>query len=163
MIKGSQVRLLLVGLVWLMTYLPSASWAAAAVTQEKLEKSFKGQEDQPTIKVEEIVYTDNHWWSDFEAHFFISLPFTALYSYVTVSSLDAIVQGQYPTSFRTTNTWIIAGLAIGGSLAIAMGSTGRVRDQSIPRTSHGVDWQEAGTLLARSQGLGKFELLKILY
>lgn len=75
-------------------------------------------------------YEENSAWEDFQVHFLISLPFTALYSYLTVSSLDALVQGAFPTDLREADIWVIIGLAAGGSLAVALGSAGRVPDQS---------------------------------
>ena len=66
-------------------------------------------------------------------HFFVSLPFTAAYSYATVLALDGAVQGRLSTTFRSTTLWTVIGLAVGGSLAIALGSAGRVPDQSQPR------------------------------
>jgi hypothetical protein len=83
------------------------------------------------------VYEENHWLEDFEVHFLVSLPFTALYSYLAVSGLDATVQGRFPTSFRTADMWVVTGLALGGSLAVALGSINRVPDQSVPRLAQG--------------------------
>lgn len=86
----------------------------------------------PTAE-EEAAYVDNNPFEDFQVHFFVSLPFTGLYSYVAVSSLDALVQGTFPTELRQSDIWVIIGLAVGTSLAVALGSAGRVPDQSRPR------------------------------
>ncbi len=79
---------------------------------------------------DEAGYVENSWLRDFEVHFFVSLPFTALYSYLTVLSLDGLVQGEFPTEFRQADSWVVIGLALGSSLAVALGSAGRVPDQS---------------------------------
>lgn len=79
------------------------------------------------------VYEENHWLEDFEVHFVVSLPFTALYSYVAVSAVDSTVQGKFPTTFAPADMWVVLGLALGSSLAVALGSVNRVPDQSVPR------------------------------
>ncbi len=124
----------------------------------------KAQEQGPK-SIEQPVYTKNNPLADFQIHFFISLPFTALYSYLAVSSMDAIVQGQYPTAFRTTNSWMIIGLAVGSSLAIALGNIGRVPDQSVPVLASGLNWQEAREAEPSDNVVvaEKMELLRILY
>jgi hypothetical protein len=80
-----------------------------------------------------MAFTENQPWQDFVVHFTISLPFTALYSFASVMALDGVIQGTMPPTLRDADTWVIIGLAAGSSLAIALGSTGRVPDQSRPR------------------------------
>lgn len=78
-------------------------------------------------------YDSNLPVHDFEAHFLISLPFTALYGFVAVTVVDSMVQQQFPPEFRQADMWLVAGFAVGCSLAIALGSQGRVPAQSQPR------------------------------
>ncbi|MEW6515756.1 MAG: hypothetical protein AB1439_02460 [candidate division FCPU426 bacterium] len=82
------------------------------------------------IESEQLSYSENRGWQDFEVHFFVSLPFTALYSYLALTSLDAAVQGRFPSEFRQADMWMVIGMAAGSSLAIALGSLDRVPDQS---------------------------------
>ena len=77
-----------------------------------------------------VQYSPNNFWEDFEIHFIISLPFTAIYSYLTIFSLDALVQGTFPPMLREPDTWMMMGLALGSSLALALGSWDRVPNQS---------------------------------
>jgi hypothetical protein len=83
-----------------------------------------------TTETAEDLYAANNSWQDFEVHFFTALPFTALYSYATVMFLDGMIQGQFPPTFRTVDTWIVIGLAVGAAVAIALGSYDRVPNQS---------------------------------
>ncbi len=76
-------------------------------------------------------FSENDPWQDFVVHFVVSLPFTGLYSYLTVATLDALVQGVMPPTLRQADTWVVIGLALGTSLAVALGSVGRVPDQSV--------------------------------
>lgn len=82
-------------------------------------------------RVPTATYSENDPWQDFAVHFVISLPFTGLYSYLTVATLDALVQGTVPPALRQADTWVVIGLALGTSLAVALGSVGRVPDQSL--------------------------------
>lgn len=87
-------------------------------------------DEEENSATEPLAYSDNQGWQDFEVHFFVSLPFTALYSYLSLSALDAAVQGRFPAEFRQTDMWMVIGMAVGSSLAIALGSLNRVPDQS---------------------------------
>jgi hypothetical protein len=60
---------------------------------------------------------------------------------------------------------MIIGLAVGTSLAIALGNIGRVPDQTIPDLNSGLNWQEATETAQCSSKVvaEKMELLKILY
>ncbi len=78
-------------------------------------------------------YSENRPVEDFETHFLVSLPFTGVYSYLAVTLLDGLVQGTFPPEFRTADAWVVIGMALGSSLAVALGSAGRVPDQSQPR------------------------------
>ncbi len=108
------------------------------------------------------VYTDNNWLQDFEVHFFISLPFTAFFSYVSVMSVDAMVQGKFTPDFYQADIWMIVGFAIGSSLAVALGSVNRVPDQSIHRTQEILP-DLMGTEEKKSHALGKLEVVRIRY
>lgn len=77
-------------------------------------------------------YTANQPWQDFEVHLFVTLPFAALYSYLTVLSLDGVVQNRFPPELRQADVWVIVGLAAGSAFAVALGSIGRVPDQTVP-------------------------------
>jgi hypothetical protein len=87
-------------------------------------------EDDFSSEGKDSQYAENNGFQDFEVHFLISLPFTALYSYLSILSLDSMVQGKFPPEFHLADTWMIVGVAIGSSLAIALGSIDRVPDQS---------------------------------
>ena len=88
----------------------------------------------PTTQAQaEPMYVETSPLEDFQVHFLVSLLFTSLYSYAAVQSLDALVQGTFPTELRQADLWVMVGLALGSSLAIALGSAGRVPDQSQPR------------------------------
>jgi len=106
------------------------------------------------------LYEENNTLKDFEVHFLVSLPFTAFYSYLTVMSIDTMVQGKFPTEFRQANTWMIIGFAVGGSLAVALGSMNRVPDQSIYRLEarEPIDEEKA-----RDPVCAKLEVLRIMY
>jgi hypothetical protein len=106
------------------------------------------------------LYEENNTFKDFEVHFLVSLPFTAFYSYLTVMSIDSMVQGQFPTEFRQANTWMIIGFAVGGSLAVALGSMNRVPDQSIYRLESRELRDEDKV---RDQVCAKLEVLRIKY
>lgn len=107
-------------------------------------------------------YADNHWLGDFETHFIVSLPFTALYGYVAVVSLDGLVQGAFPPAFRQADMWMVIGLAIGGSLAIALGSANRVPDQSTYRVGRGqAPWPE--TARPTTEPTAKLNLIRVNY
>lgn len=101
----------------------------AAAAQETGSAGF-GPDDDGTGSAEPLTYSENQGWQDFEVHFFVSLPFTALYSYLALTSLDAAVQGRFPPEFRQSDMWMVIGMAVGSSLAIALGSLDRVPDQS---------------------------------
>lgn len=114
-------------------------------------------ESQPveaeTDSAEPLAYSENQGWQDFEVHFLVSLPFTALYSYLSLSALDAAVQGRFPAEFRQTDMWMVIGMAVGSSLAIALGSLNRVPDQSQdllpqgPSSGRDGDGMQVGTLV----------------
>jgi len=77
----------------------------------------------------EVVYTPNNWLRDFEIHFFVSLPFTTLYSYLSLNILDTWLQEKFPPKLNTVDIWMITSLAIGVSLGIALGSIDNVPPQ----------------------------------
>lgn len=107
-------------------------------------------------------YADNHWLGDFETHFLISLPFTALYSYAAVVSLDGLVQGSFPPTFRQADMWMVIGLAVGSSMAIALGSANRVPDQSTYRVSRGADpWPEPAQ--PKTEPAAKLDIIRVTY
>jgi hypothetical protein len=134
--------LLLLGLLGSCLLAPVAVWAtvekidtgASLTVLEPQGSSLNAAEETPEAEGDTgeamEVYTENHAVQDFEVHFLISLPFTGLYSYLAISVLDGLVQGTFPPSFRQADGWVLIGLAVGGSLAVALGSTGRVPDQS---------------------------------
>lgn len=103
--------------------------AAVAAGESDFEPGDSAVE-QEAGSAEPLTYSENQGWQDFEVHFFVSLPFTALYSYLALTSLDAAVQGRFPPEFRQTDMWMVIGMAVGSSLAIALGSLDRVPDQS---------------------------------
>ncbi|MCK5219847.1 hypothetical protein KAR10_09995 [bacterium] len=106
------------------------------------------------------LYEKNNMLKDFEVHFLVSLPFTAFYSYLTVMSLDTMVQGRFPTEFRQANTWMIMGFAVGGALAVALGSMNRVPDQSkYQRESREPIDEEK----ARDPVCARLEFLRVVY
>lgn len=74
-------------------------------------------------------YQANAPWQDFEVHFFIALPFAALYSYAALVSLESAIQGSFSPQMRQTDLWTVMGMALGGGLAVALGSPGRIPDQ----------------------------------
>lgn len=104
------------------------------------------------------LYSENRWLEDFEVHFLVSLPFTALYGYAAVSAVDASVQGRFPTTFKPADMWVVLGLALGSSLAVALGSVNRVPDQSVPRLA-----QVSGSELFPTEPLWKMTLMQIDY
>jgi hypothetical protein len=59
---------------------------------------------------------------NFEITFTISLPFTALYSYSLITLIDSASQGYFPAPLRSSGLWMLLGMAVGGSLAIAFGA-----------------------------------------
>ncbi len=104
-------------------------------------------------------YEENTWLEDFQVHFIVSLPFTALYSYAAVTTLDGLVQGHYPTTFRQADLWVVVGVAVGSSLAVALGSIGRVPDQSVPRISE----NETPAVLAEDAPSWRLALIQVDY
>jgi len=108
---------------------------------------------------EESAYVETTLLEDFQVHFLVSLPFTALYSYVAISSLDALVQGTFSTELREADIWVMIGLAVGGSLAVALGSAGRVPDQSRPRVEPVPD---AGNE-SRAPAVSRMQIVRILF
>jgi len=123
----------------------------------------------PTVKAVQAVsdiksqYVENSWLQDFEVHFLVSLPFTALYSYVSVLSLDAMVQGKFPPEFHQADMWMIIGAAVGSSLAIALGSINRVPDQTNYQLQSQLDLDEAQKKKRQTLLSPKIELVKIIY
>jgi hypothetical protein len=111
---------------------PSTPGVVAVGGQQPVQVQSAGNSVSAITKA---TYDENYWLQDFEVHFLVSLPFTALYSYATVSVLDASVQGKFPTTFSPADMWVVMGLAFGGSLAVALGSINRVPDQSLPRVA----------------------------
>jgi hypothetical protein len=105
-------------------------------------------------------YEENSWFEDFEVHFLVSLPFTALYSYMAVTTLDGLVQGKYPTAFRLADMWVVAGLALGSSMAVALGSINRVPDQSVPRMA---EQQDVPDEMTAEVPLWRLALIRIDY
>jgi hypothetical protein len=78
-------------------------------------------------------YIDNNPFQDFEVHFLVALPFSLAYSFALLWSMDVLVQGTVPPSMTTADMWALTGLAVGGAAVVALGSQGRVMDQSKPR------------------------------
>jgi hypothetical protein len=132
-------------------------------SEADLEGTTPTAETEPqSAMANETQFEENSWFEDFEVHFLVSLPFTALYSYVTVMSLDSMVQGKFPPDFHQADTWIIIGVAVGSSLAVALGSVDRVPDQSsyqIGSQSELLEEPEETKIVP----VTKLELVKILY
>jgi hypothetical protein len=109
----------------------------------------------------EETFSENYPWQDFTVHFVVSLPFTALYSYLTVTTLDALVQGTLPPTLRQADTWVIAGLALGCSLGVALGSVGRVPDQSQTRLA--MDASAGPSSAERDPVPARWECVRLTY
>jgi hypothetical protein len=109
----------------------------------------------------ELSYVDTSLLQDFEVHFLVSLPFTGLYSYVAVTLLDGAVEGAFPTTLHQADLWVIIGLALGGSLAVALGSAGRVPDQSVPRV--GSKPADSGPQIQAGQATAKVPLVRMRF
>jgi len=105
---------------------------APAEVTPTAEPEAEPEADTDTATAMADTFSENVPWQDFTVHFLVSLPFTAMYSYLVVTTMDALVQGTAPPTMRQADTWAIVGLAVGCSLAIALGSAGRVPDQSVP-------------------------------
>lgn len=108
-------------------------------------------------------YVDNYWLQDFEVHFMVSLPFTAFYSYLSVLSIDAMVQGEFPPAFHQADMWMIIGVAIGSSVAIALGSINRVPDQSQYRLDTRLQPGEDNADTTINTSFCRLEFVKIKY
>jgi hypothetical protein len=120
-----------------------------------------------TTTAQEAVFVENSTLGDFEVHFFVSLPFTALYSYVVTLSLDSLVQGKFPPEFRQADSWMVMGLAVGSSLAVALGSVGQVPDQTKyqppdPTTKNDSGGEDHDRHMD-SAVMAKMELVRIVY
>ncbi|MCK5242237.1 hypothetical protein KAR34_07285 [bacterium] len=159
---------LLLGILGAIPYMPIYAAEISDITELK---DIEQQSDDfyngttptaQTVQRDMAQYKENSWFQDFEVHFFISLPFTALYSYLSVMSLDAMVQGKFPPDFHQADTWMIIGAAVGSSLAVALGSIDRVPDQSSYQMESQVNLQESPEA-AKQVPLTKFELVQIIY
>jgi len=167
--------LALVGQVWAETVAAPAANTLAAVTLAspapselgsrgmevaggKAAAPGQGTGNSATAQAKPM-YDENYWMQDFEVHFLVSLPFTALYSYVVTSAVDATVQGRFPTTFRPADMWVVLGLALGSSMAVALGSINRVPDQSVPRLAQ----EPAPDFSAEAEPPLKLALIQIDY
>lgn len=162
---------LLLGILGAMPYMPIYAAETSDITELKYieqqsddfyNRTTPTAQTEPRVQQDMAQYKENSWFQDFEVHFFISLPFTALYSYLSVMSLDAMVQGKFPPDFHQADTWMIIGAAVGSSLAVALGSIDRVPDQSSYQMESQVNLQESPEA-AKQVPLAKFELVQIVY
>jgi hypothetical protein len=73
---------------------------------------------------------------NFEINFIISLPFTALYSYSLITLIDSASQGYFPAPLRSSGLWMLLGMAVGGSLAMAFGAQSAPAEKTAHRPSN---------------------------